>query len=89
MPPVKQKPSDLLTLIVERAEALRKAGVASVQLDGCSFTLTPYYEPPAAPERREADPQEPEDPLSDPATFGLRPGSRLPGFSRDEESEEP
>lgn len=87
MPPVKQKPSDLLTLIAERAEALRKAGVSSVQLDGVAFTLHPYQPAPVS-ERTDTDVDEPADPLDDAATFGLPPGSRLPGFTRDDEAEQ-
>lgn len=88
MPPVKQKPADLLTLIADRAFALRKAGVQRVELDGMAFTLLPYHEPPASvTERTEMDVEE-SDPLLDPATFGLAPGSRLPGFTREDEEEQ-
>lgn len=82
MPTRKPTASDILTLIAERAESLRKAGVLAVQVDNFSVQLAPYSEPsPIAiggPETEIAH----SDPLRDPATYA---DGRVPGFTREED----
>ena len=41
MPPSKTKPSDWLDLLIEKAPALREAGVLEIELDGCTVSLAP------------------------------------------------
>lgn len=69
--------AELLDLLVERAPALRAAGVHRVELDAMNFDLLPQL-----PEHGEAagdKPQEHLDPMNDPATFG----GAVPMFPRD------
>jgi hypothetical protein len=72
-------PAELLDLVIEKAEALRRVGVLELELAGCSLKLAPFEaEAPASTE-------EPAhvghvDPLSDPRTFGLH--GQVPGFER-------
>jgi hypothetical protein len=72
--------ADWLDLLIEKAESLRKAGVRRIQFEGCEVKLAPP-EPPATivVESRAVD--EPEA-LNDAFTYGLPPGSALPGFRR-------
>lgn len=80
MPP-RSKPSaaDILTLIAERAESLRRAGVTSVHVD-FSLTLAPWEEPPTIPNTSQQEEPSFIDPLEDPATYQ---NGRVPGFQRD------
>jgi hypothetical protein len=83
MPTKKPTAAELLTLITERAEALRKAGVRAVQVDNFSVQFTPYAEPP--PPATDAVEEGPfVDPLEDPATYQ---NGRVPGFTREDDSE--
>jgi hypothetical protein len=75
--------SELLTLIAERADGLRRAGVLVVTVDGFSAQLAPWN-PPTQPERPTAAEPTYSDPLLDPATY---PGGRVPGFERDNEGD--
>lgn len=66
----------LLELIVERAAALREAGILSVQLGGAGFTLAPAALP-AESGVIEEETEGPADVLSDPWTHG-RPAKGAP-----------
>lgn len=68
-----------LDLVIDRAPALRRAGVARVALGELELELAPHVE---AGEAQPATPvvEEPADPLDDPMTFGRRTG--VPGFPR-------
>ena len=79
----KLDPAGWLTLLQERAPLLRAAGVRSLSIDGVSVELTPHEPPPPERTAREmAEQEDPTDLLDDPASFGLRPGDPLPGFTR-------
>ncbi len=70
--------AELLDLIIDYAPRLRAAGIASVSVEGASFTLLPEV---ISDERdvvviQEDDP----DPLNDPLTFGRRAG--VPSLKR-------
>lgn len=82
-----RKPSaaDVLTLIAERAETLRKAGVLVVQVDGFSAQFAPWHDP-GVPERERTTAEQYSDPLLDPATY---PGGRVPGFERESDEGDP
>mgnify|MGYP001589655937 CR=1 FL=1 len=81
----KPTPADILALIIERAIALRQAGVTKLSLDNFSVSFAPFEPIAPAPTRadREAESVEPQNPLDDPATYG-RSGS-VPGFQREED----
>ena len=83
MPPKKITPAEWLDLLAARAEGLRKAGVIrfEVKPDGSCTAELALHEPEPVKVRYLTE-DEDLDPLSDPATFGLRPGQRVPGFSR-------
>ena len=69
----------LLQLLIDKARALRAAGVTHVELEGLAFDLAP-----AELEMAEVVPEErleELDPLNDPATYGRLDG-RVPGFPR-------
>lgn len=68
----------LVAEVVKRAPALRDAGVLELAIGEVSMKFAPavVYQPDVTID--EPDP-EPVDALSDPATYGLPPGSRLPG----------
>ena len=72
-------PADWLTLIADRAPALRAAGVTELELDGARVLLAPHVPPPdkTAPTRQL--PEESSDPLGDAATYagGIVPGYRI------------
>ena len=64
--------------VIRRAAELRKAGVTTVAIDGCSVTLAPEAAPIDITEHEvvaEAD----ADPLNSPATYA---DGRVPGFER-------
>lgn len=69
--------------IVEFARALREAGAVYVKLpDGLELTLAAKQEPLVIQgEKRYVEP-EPTDPMEDPVTYGLPPGSQIPGFPK-------
>ncbi len=74
----KPEAAQLLDLIIERAQGLRMAGVASVDLDGFKFGLLPY-EPEVPRDFGDAAPEDkPKGALHDPDTFGRRsvPGNQ-------------
>lgn len=81
MPPTKKlQPSDWLDLIAEKAPALRKAGVTSLDLDGVCIELAPVepeYAQPGKGIRELAD--ELSNPLDDAATYGM-PDGFVPGY---------
>lgn len=69
---------ELVKLLADNAEQLRKAGVVRLKLDGLlEADLLPHI--PEGP-RTKAEDDEQGDPLNDPATFDQGPGSRLPGY---------
>lgn len=74
-------PSAWLALLIDRAPALREAGVLELTMDGVSVTLAPHEAPPAEPDPRERV-EEPANALDDELTYGRRPGSGVPGFPR-------
>lgn len=80
----KSTAAETLSLIAERAEALRKVGVLVVTVDGFSVQLAPWADP-GQPDRSVAEPTY-ADPLSDPATY---PGGRVPGFEREPHEGDP
>jgi hypothetical protein len=85
MPPTKKlTAAETLTLIADRAEALRKAGVLVVQVGEFSAQLAPWNDP-GQPDRSPAE-QTYSDPLLDPATY---PGGRVPGFEREPSEGDP
>jgi hypothetical protein len=69
--------AELLELIVERASALREAGILSVQLDGAGFTLAPAALPAEHGVAEEEEVEGPADVLRDPWTHG-RPAKGAP-----------
>ncbi len=79
----KPTPSDILTLIADRAESLRKAGVLVVQVGDFSAQLAPWTEDAPASTTRDAE-REYSDPLHDPSTY---PGGRVPGFDRPDDGD--
>lgn len=76
-------PAELLDLVTSNAPALIAAGVASVQIDGLSFTLASSVprKPEALPEAAPT-PRQHVDPLRDASTY---PGGRVPGYTRDKD----
>lgn len=74
--------AETLDVLAAKAEGLRKAGVLRATVGEFSFELAPS-EPPM--EKGDAIAQDYVDPLHDPATYGARPGGRIPGFPRQRE----
>lgn len=68
-----------LRTIAENARALRDAGISgTVKVGDVEFTL----EPPEAREQQQSDTSSAAtNSLDDATTYGLRPGSALPGFT--------
>lgn len=80
MPPSRATAAQLLELLADKASALRAAGVRRVELEGLKFEIAaPEMVPTQVGANEEADEH---DVMNDPATYGLAPGSRLPGFTR-------
>lgn len=86
-----------LDTIIEKAKALRSAGVTEVTAGGVRFVLAPFVEEaaitPQVLRKLAADeveiPEDNSDPFNDPALY---PGGKVPGFRRrrrrpDEEAE--
>jgi len=73
--------AELLDLLIDRAEKLRKAGIVSAQLGDFRVELRPF-EPdiPADFGKRKDDEELPSDPLHDADTYG----GRVPGRARRE-----
>ncbi len=71
----------LLDLLVDRAPKLRRAGITSIGFGDVTMTLA-AAEPEAAPEVEVDD--APSGTLNDPETYGLPPGSKVPGLRRGE-----
>lgn len=67
----------VLGLIADRAETLRRAGVTKVAVEGFSFELAPFE--PDVPAAKAEPEVHYANPLDDPATF---PNGRVPGFNR-------
>jgi hypothetical protein len=89
-PPVTAAEAELLRqrlrVLVQEAPALIAAGVTSLRVGDIEATLAP---PPAKPEnlpKARAPARQHIDPLRDPSTY---PGGRVPGFTRDEDQEQP
>lgn len=74
-------PPAWLALIIDRAPALREAGVLDLTIDGVSMRFAPHEPPPAVPDARDRV-EEPTNALDDELTYGRRPGSGVPGFPR-------
>lgn len=67
----------LIDVIVDKAAALRRAGVLEVEIDGLSFGLLPLaVGSEGAAEDVQAKP-EPPNPFDDPASY---PGGIVPGY---------
>ena len=80
--------ADVLTLIAERAPALRSSGVRSFVIGDVRVDLEPAATPDYASAASDEDEdEEPSDPLDDPTTFGRPAGSRVPGYQRDDEED--
>lgn len=72
--------AEILDVIIERLPKLRRHGVTRVKFAACEFDIAekaPKVQYVAA---------EPDDqhlnPLDDPTTYGRRPGSPVPGYTR-------
>lgn len=86
-------PPEWLALLVDKAPALRAAGVTSLDIHGdrMSVRLAPYEPPdPAAPRddgqhQHPAEPGPERDPLDDPETFGGGVDGAVPGYPLDDE----
>lgn len=76
-------PAELLDLIADRAPALRRAGVTELELDGFSIKLAPHEPEQIQHEATESEqsPARPQSLLDDPESYGLPPGSQVPGFA--------
>lgn len=79
--PHELSPAAWLALLIERAPALREAGVLDLTIGAVSMRLAPHEAPPAVPDARERV-DEPANALDDELTYGRRPGSGVPGFPR-------
>jgi hypothetical protein len=76
-----------LDTIIEKAPALRKAGVIALTVDGCEIKLAPKEsELPtnlqALLDDATAEHKDTHNPLNKPSTYGLPDGAELPGFAR-------
>ena len=71
---------DALDAIIEKAPALRRAGVLSVQVEGVIFQLRPHDESGPAESKSEKDDDDPPDLLHDPALYGRT--KSVPGKQR-------
>lgn len=76
----KLSPAALLSLLTERAPALREAGVTALSFGDVSVQLAPHVPPPSTKQGRQDDQRS--DLLSDPASYGLPEEATLPGFTR-------
>ena len=70
-------PASWLTLVAQRAPELRRAGVESISLAGCSIKLAPWSEPLGKPEAATLEGPDDSNPLFDPANYA---GGIVPGF---------
>jgi hypothetical protein len=79
------EPTGWLDLVLARAAELRKAGVRSIGVAGCSVELETWVEPlpPDTKRKPDSDDEHP-DALNDPATYG---GGPVPGFQIQQLSE--
>lgn len=68
-----------LRTVAEHAPALRRAGVASLTVDGVTITLLP--DEPVLVEAKPAD-EKPVAPLDDATIYGWPEGTKPPGFQR-------
>ncbi len=75
-----------LTLIGDHAARLREQGVLELTVDGVTVKLAPSQPNVVMVDKPAVTP--PVDPLNDPATFGLAPGSKLPGLDWEDFSQE-
>ena len=82
MPPTNPKLAKTLDIIIEKAEALRKVGVLSFDVEGCKFVLAPIpeqlVEVPLPTANISAGLEKHMDALDDPETFGGSEGT--PGY---------
>lgn len=70
-------PADWMTLVTERAPALRRAGVTTIELAGCVLDLAPWDAPSVGDAPAARAESSTSDPLFDPATYH---DGRVPGF---------
>jgi hypothetical protein len=75
---------EFLTSLLERAPAMRSAGILEFACDGFHVKLAPADEKPGemVPLGKVVD-EAPVSAADDPLTYGLPPGSKVPGFERD------
>ena len=80
-------PSGWIDLLVGRASDLRKAGILSIGVDGCSATISATLIDEVTDHRGSPEPDYAGDPLNDPASYpgGLVPGFEITTFPREEE----
>lgn len=71
--------NEWIDTVIKRSAELRKAGVTTIAIEGCSVTLAP---PPAETDHVDGKDQPPEssDPLFSAATY---PNGVVPGFTRE------
>lgn len=72
----------MLDLLIAKAPAMRRAGILNLSIDGLSVVLAEDVPDPVKPDKHDATPPEPLDPMNDPATYG---GGPVPGFQRPKE----
>ncbi len=74
-------PAEIIALLVEQAPALRKAGVTELELaQGVKVKLSPHIDETPVEDKKQ-DAEEPVGIFDDPASYGLPPGSPVPGFA--------
>ncbi len=73
-------PADWIALLIEKGEALRKAGLTSLVIGDVSATFAPWDPPAEKAARGTADDEGAVGALDDAATYGRREG--VPGFTR-------
>lgn len=67
-------------MIVEAAPGLRQAGVTEIQLEGLAVKLAPHVDESVVAHQQAPAPA-PLSLLDDPESYGLPPGSPVPGFA--------
>lgn len=70
--------AEVLALLVERAPALREAGVLELEHGSLKVRLAPHVDTSVS---ADPGPREELPPLEDPESYGLPPGSPVPGFA--------
>jgi hypothetical protein len=78
--------SELVEILKKDAPKLREAGVLKFSCADVTVELATYVPPIPADMQGDEDDEQTvfADPLEDPTTYGLPPGSAVPGFKRDQ-----